>query len=249
MQRNVRLPGLAIADAIRAACQALIDAGWLGLSPTRTGFQHMTWCGRLGHRCSFDADAVAANLQVDEISATAHSLGMVVKEIKLSARVSQAESDDAFASLARERVGALFVAASANFAFNVPDRLVQLPARYGFPTIYEARDYCEIGGLTSYGASIPDIFHQIGLYAGRILKGEKAGELPVQIATKFEFVINLKTPKALGLTIPPNLLALADEVIKTARVHCGARPHYTDLACGRTVAPLAELDWPVCRRG
>jgi putative tryptophan/tyrosine transport system substrate-binding protein len=111
-------------------------------------------------------------------------------------------------------VSALFVAASANFAFNVHDRLVQLPARYGFPTIYEGRDYCEIGGLMSYGASIPDIFHEIGLYAGRILKGEKAGELPVQIATKFELVINLRTARTLGIEVPPHVLALADEVIK-----------------------------------
>jgi putative tryptophan/tyrosine transport system substrate-binding protein len=162
----------------------------------------------------FDRDQ--ASFQENEISATARGLGIVVKEIKLSVSASQADWDDAFASPARERVGALFVAASANFAyaFNVRDRLVQLPARYGIATIYEDRGYCEIGGLMSYGASIPDIFHEIGLYAGRILKGEKAAELPVQIATKFELVFNLKTAKALGLTIPPNLLALADEVIE-----------------------------------
>jgi putative tryptophan/tyrosine transport system substrate-binding protein len=107
-----------------------------------------------------------------------------------------------------------FVAASANFAFNVHERLAQLPARHGIPTIYEARDYCEIGGLMSYGASIPDIFHEIGLYAGRILKGEKAAELPVQLATKFELVINLQSARTLGIEVPPTPLAIADEVIE-----------------------------------
>jgi putative tryptophan/tyrosine transport system substrate-binding protein len=114
----------------------------------------------------------------------------------------------------RGTCGALFVAASANFAFNVRDRLVRLPARYGIPTIYEDRGYAEMGGLMSYGASIPDIFHEIGLYASRILKGEKAAELPVQLATKFELVINLQTARTLGIELPPTLLAIADEVIE-----------------------------------
>jgi putative tryptophan/tyrosine transport system substrate-binding protein len=163
----------------------------------------------------FDADTRdATTLQENEISTTARGLGLVVKEIKLSVSASQAEWDNAFASLAMDGVGALFVAASANFAFNVMDRLVQLSARYGIPTIYEARVYCEIGGLMSYGASIPDIFREIGLYAGRILKGEKAAELPVQLATKFELVINLRTARALGIEVPPTLLAIADEVIE-----------------------------------
>jgi putative tryptophan/tyrosine transport system substrate-binding protein len=162
----------------------------------------------------FDPDSRRAAFQEDEISATARSLGLVVKEIELSVSASPAEWDNAFASLARDRVGALFVAASANFAFNVRDRLVRLPARYGIATIYEDRDYSEMGGLMSYGASIPDIFHDIGLYAGRILKGEKAAELPVQLATKFELVINLRTARTLGIEVPPTLLAIADEVIE-----------------------------------
>jgi putative tryptophan/tyrosine transport system substrate-binding protein len=162
----------------------------------------------------FDLDGAGRTFQENEILATARNLGVFVKEIELSASASQPEWDEAFASLARERVGALFVAASANFAFNVRDRLVQLPSRHSIPTIYEDRDYSEMGGLMSYGASIPDIFHDIGLYAGRILKGERPADLPVMQPTKFELVINLKTAKALGLTIPPNLLAIADEVIE-----------------------------------
>jgi putative tryptophan/tyrosine transport system substrate-binding protein len=100
----------------------------------------------------FDLEGNGRTFQENEILATARSLGVFVKEIELSASAGQPEWDEAFASLARERVGALFVAASANFAFNVRDRLVQLPSRHSIPTIYEDRDYSEMGGLMSYGA-------------------------------------------------------------------------------------------------
>ena len=110
--------------------------------------------------------------------------------------------------------GGLFVTASARFGSKVPDRLVQLPARYKIPTIYDGAELARLGGLMSYGASIAEIFHQMGLYAGRILRGEKPADLPVQQPTKYELVINLKTAKALGLTVPPSLLATADEVIE-----------------------------------
>jgi putative tryptophan/tyrosine transport system substrate-binding protein len=109
---------------------------------------------------------------------------------------------------------ALFVAASAGFAFNAFDRLVQLPARYRIPTIYESRNHSEMGGLMSYGASIPNIFHEIGLYADRILKGEKAAELLVQLETKFGLVINLRTARTLDIEVSPTLLAIADKVIE-----------------------------------
>jgi putative ABC transport system substrate-binding protein len=123
------------------------------------------------------------------------------------------ELDAAFASMAQKRIDALLVDPNIPY-INHRVQLATLAAHHRLPAIYPWRESAEAGGLMSYGTSLPDLFRQVGIYTGRILKGEKPAEVPVLQPTKSELVINLPTARALGIEVPPTLLALADEVIE-----------------------------------
>jgi putative tryptophan/tyrosine transport system substrate-binding protein len=123
------------------------------------------------------------------------------------------EINAAFDTFARERPDALFIAADAFFVSRVA-QFITLTARDRIPATYPIRDFVPAGGLMSYGTDFPDMFHQIGVYTGKILKGTKPADLPTIQSTKFEFVINVQTARALGIEAPSRLLAIADEVIE-----------------------------------
>jgi putative tryptophan/tyrosine transport system substrate-binding protein len=156
------------------------------------------------------ASVAGAEDQMPELGDAGRHLGLSIRTARIS---GECDFEDAFATLAREPVGALIVM-SSTFFNTYRDRLVALAARYRLPAIYEPREFAQAGGLVTYAPSFLDAFRQAGIYTGRILKGEKPSELPVQLPTKFEFVVNLKTAKSLGLTVPETLLATADEVIQ-----------------------------------
>ena len=141
------------------------------------------------------------------------SPGMLGLQIQVFEARTSREIDAAFAAIARERADALFVAPDA-FFHSCRVQFVTLAARNGIPASYSSRDYPEVGGLMSYDTDNSDSVRQVGVYAGKILNGAKPADLPVIQSTKFEFVINLQTARALGLTVPPSLLARADEVIE-----------------------------------
>ena len=157
-----------------------------------------------------NSGAAIVKSEISDVQAAASAIGGQVEVFPVS---NTSDIDMAFLSLAQKRTDALFVSPDALF-MNRRVQLATLAARHAIPAIYAFREYAEVGGLMSYGASLTDQARQTGIYTGRVLKGEKPADLPVMRATKFEFVINLQTAKALGLEVPPTLLATADEVIE-----------------------------------
>jgi putative tryptophan/tyrosine transport system substrate-binding protein len=148
--------------------------------------------------------------QKTDVEEAAHAFG---QQIHLLSASNESEIDAAFATAMQLRAGAMLVGADPFFN-SQRDKIVGLAARYSIPAIYEQREHALAGGLMSYGTNLSEGYRQAGVYAGRILKGEKPGDLPVAQSSKFEFIINLKTAKALGIEVPPNLSAEADEIIE-----------------------------------
>ena len=151
-----------------------------------------------------------AESQLKDIAQVGLTLSQSITTLKAS---DEREIEAAFETFAQQRVNALLVGADPYF-FGQREKIVALSARYHLPAIYEWREYAQAGGLASYGTNLMDNYSLAGVYVGRVLKGEKPADLPVMRPTKFEFVINLKTAKALGLDVAPGLLTSADEVIE-----------------------------------
>jgi putative ABC transport system substrate-binding protein len=156
------------------------------------------------------ANPVEAEVQTRELQVAAHAFGLRLLVLNAS---NPAEIEAAFSTLVSERAEALQIGVDPLFASTL-NQVVALAARHAVPTVYPWREFTAAGGLMNYGAIILDALHQVGVYTGKILKGEKPADLPVQRPTKLGFVLNLKTAKALGLTVPPTLLTRADEVIE-----------------------------------
>jgi ABC transporter substrate binding protein len=156
------------------------------------------------------ANAGNADATVRDVEAAARAMGLQIQIFQVG---TSGEIHAAFDRLARERPDALFIGGDPFFTVRRV-QLATLTARHGLPASSASRDFVEVGGLMSYGTNIRDAYRQVGVYAGRVLKGEKPSDLPVLQSTKFQLVINLPSAKALGLDVPPMLLARADEVIE-----------------------------------
>jgi putative tryptophan/tyrosine transport system substrate-binding protein len=155
-------------------------------------------------------NTVFTDAVVKELQASASALGLSIEILHAG---TGREIDAAFANLVQKPGGALLVGPDAVFVSRRA-QIVTLAARHALPAIYYTRDFAEIGGLMSYGPNLADVYRQVGIYVGRVLKGEKPADLPVVQPTKFELIVNLNTARALDISIPSTLLALADEVIE-----------------------------------
>jgi putative tryptophan/tyrosine transport system substrate-binding protein len=182
----------------------------LELGPKRLGLLHELLPGAARFAMLIDPTSPNAESEVTDLQAAAATIG---RQIEVFYAGTNRDIDTAFASLVQKRSDALWVAPNTLF-INRRVQIVTLAARHAVPAAYPDRQITEVGGLMSYGSSQADIHRQVGIYTGRILKGEKPADLPVMQPTRFEFVINLQTARTLGIEVPPTLLALADEVIE-----------------------------------
>jgi putative tryptophan/tyrosine transport system substrate-binding protein len=185
--------------------------GFLGqLGEKRLGLLHELLPGATTIALLVNPTAVGSKPETADVQKAAHALGVQVEILNAS---TEGELDAAFASLAQIRANTLLIATDP-FFFTRARQIVVLAARHSVPTLYFRREFTAAGGLMSYGSNAAENYRVLGDYAGRILNGAKPGDLPIQLATTYELIINLKTAKALGITVPPNLLAAADEVIE-----------------------------------
>ena len=180
------------------------------LGTKRLGLLHELVPGAADVAVLINADQPAADDQAKEVIEAAGVLGLKVQIFKTN---SESDIDDAFGKMSQMRIGALLITADS-VLYSRRDRLVALAAKYAITAMYESRSFTSIGGLASYGTSLTDCYYQAGIYVGRLLKGARPADLPAVQTTKFEFVINLKTARALNVDVPPMLSARADEVIE-----------------------------------
>ncbi len=157
-----------------------------------------------------DAGGAATAIQVRETEAAARALGVRVHAVTVR---DPSELDGAFSRIMRERPASLLVGTSPMF-FGERRRLAELAVKHRLPTVFSSREYAEAGGLIAYGTKLTELFRRAAVYVDKILKGAKPGDLPIEQPTKFALVVNLKTAKALGLTLPPSVLSRADEIIQ-----------------------------------
>jgi putative tryptophan/tyrosine transport system substrate-binding protein len=181
-----------------------------GLGAKRLGLLHDLVPNAAVIGLLINPDNPNAGPEQKDVQEAAHTIGQQIYVVKAK---NDLDFEPAFAALVQQRTGGLIVATDP-FLLSKREQLVALAARHAIPTMYQFREFATAGGLVSYGTNITGAYHQAGEYAGRVLKGEKAADLPVFQQTKLELIINNKTAKSLGLTVPPALLVFADEVIE-----------------------------------